>query len=107
MDQLDDFCCVTFVENNKKKMATVPSNWILNGVMYWPKTNWMSELKRLAPPKEKWHQVPNPSILFSGNSAGLSSSCELEMAIALRSYFERNQKLSRNNGESFNKYVKK
>ena len=82
MDQLDDFCCVAFVENNKKKMATVPSNWILNGVMYWPKTNWMSELKRRAPPKEKWHQVPNPSILFSGNSAGLSSSCELEMAIA-------------------------
>jgi len=78
---LEEFCCVAFVENGSKKMGTVLSKWILNGILYWPKTNFHLLMKQRAPPKETWYQISDHSILYTGSyesCIAIDSSTETE-----------------------------
>jgi len=107
MDHLDEYCCVAFMEEGQKKMATVPSNWLLNSMLYWPRTNWSSMMKRRAPPKDSWIQVPNPTVLFTGShrsclaiDSGTEAEGEGENNMTNVTFSDEESELSGEDGEN-------
>ena len=62
--------CVLFKENGKKKMMTVPSNWVIGKELYWPPQRFLEKKLYVerADPEETWRSIPILKEVFQGKT---------------------------------------
>lgn len=62
------FSCIKFKEHGKKRIMTVPSNWIVGESLCWPQNSQNVGLlfKKQANPQENWKRIQISKNLFQG-----------------------------------------
>ena len=62
------YCSVSFFENGKKQMSTVPKCWIVEGMLLWPLHKGKARMwhEKCEPPKPDWLSVGVCTILKEG-----------------------------------------
>ena len=63
------YSCVKFLEHGKKRIMTVPSNWIVGESAYWLRKNKTRSFEKCLDPCEDWTEVPIYKEVFRGNSS--------------------------------------
>jgi hypothetical protein len=62
------FVCVAYVEADRKTISTVPSNWIKNGVLHWPRriSKQKFHYNKRSDPSDDWQIIDEIDILKEG-----------------------------------------
>ena len=60
------YSCVKFFEHGKKKMMTVPSNWVMGDHVYWPNKNEKRCYVSCASPQEDWLEIKIHKEVYRG-----------------------------------------
>jgi len=62
------YCCVAYIENGRKTMSTVPSNWLKDGIMRWPRqiSIQRSCYKNRTEPQDNWYRIEEYDVLKEG-----------------------------------------
>ena len=62
------YSCVKLIEDGQKKIMTVPTKWVMEGVLYWPQNKFLEGklFKSCADPQEDWLQIQIENELFQG-----------------------------------------
>ena len=62
------YSCVKLIEDGQKKIMTVPTKWVMEGVLYWPQNKFLEGklFKSYTDPQEDWLQIQIENELFQG-----------------------------------------
>ena len=62
------FSSIKFKENGKKRIMTVPSNWIVGDSLCWPNNNKQVNtlFRKMADPQDSWKQIQITRQLYEG-----------------------------------------